>query len=372
MTVCHFRYLLKPLLGILLSITAAGNPNGEKLRVAIAENVSVAEVSGENLMLENSGKTRAVGKKLQVEANRKGVEINGEVYRLPVKITSEAGPIYLNGARYRGEMVIHHGSDGLLLVNELPVEDYLVGLINAEAHSSWPLESLKAQAVAARTYALHRASLSGRRPFDVRATVADQVYHGSALEDRASYEAVYSTRGEILVYGGEPIEAFYHSTCGGRTASAKEVWGADLPYLKSRECSWCVESPRYFWKYSASGEDIGKALESCGYELGKVKKIGIVSKTPSLRNRTLKIVGSRKTRKIEASLLRKSVGYTKIFSTRFEVFEPEEGMFIFLGRGSGHGVGMCQWGARGMAVDGKSYREILEYYYPGCRITRKY
>ncbi len=372
MTVYHFKFLLIPALGILLSIIAAGNPDGRTLRVAVAENVSAVEISGAGLKLQHSGNNEAIGQKAKARTARKGVKINGKLYRSPVKITSADQLVYLDGSQYRGEMVIHPQPGGMLVVNELPMEVYLVGLINAEAHSTWPVESLKAQAVAARTYALYRAHKSDSRAFDVRATVADQVYHGSSLEDRASYKAVNSTRGEILLYKGKPIEAFYHSTCGGKTASAKEVWGVDLPYLKSVECKWCVESPRYFWKYSASGGHIGEALKTCGHNVGKVKKIKIIGKTDSLRNRTLKIKGSKKTVKIKASLLRKSVGYTKIFSTRFEVFEPEEGMFLFLGRGSGHGVGMCQWGARGMALDGRSYRDILNYYYPGCRIAKKY
>lgn len=372
MTLYHFKYLLKPVLGIILSVIAAHNPDGRTLRVAIAENVPGVEISGVKLKLENADGVRAIGEKAEAGAARKGIKINGKLYRSPVKITSDDEFISLDGNRYRGEMVIHSRPGGLLVVNELPMEVYLVGLINAEAHSSWPVESLKAQAVAARTYALYRASESKSRAFDVRATVADQVYHGSSIEDRASYEAVHSTRGEILLYHGEPIKAFYHSTCGGMTASAREVWGADLPYLKSLKCRWCVESPRYFWKYAASGERIGEALARYGHDVGKVRNIKILDKTPSRRNKTIKIKGSKKTKKVGASLLRKSVGYTKIFSTRFEVFEPDKGMFLFLGRGSGHGVGMCQWGARGMALDGASYREILGYYYPGCRIVKQY
>jgi len=360
-------------MGLLLAaMNVHGRAEDAKIRVAIAEGIPRVVISGENLNATEAGHHRFSEKELEITARKNGIEMMGKVFKGPLRVKGDGDAIYVDGRQYRGELAVYGGRDGLLVVDELPLETYLIGLINAEAHSSWPMESLKAQAVAARSYALFRLKSSRTKAFDLRATVADQVYLGSSLEDSAAAQAVESTRGEVVSYNGAVAETFYHSTCGGRTAGVGEVWGGNLPYLKSVECDWCQESPRYFWRYETDFEEIGAALQSDGINVGPVSGIEIVSKTPSGRNDVIKIEGEKGARMIKAAVLRKAIGYTKLFSTLFEVFEPEEGKFLFLGRGSGHGVGMCQWGARGLALDGKSHSEILLYYYPGCAIINAY
>ena len=217
--------------------------------------------------------------------------------------------MYVNERQYRGEIVLHKERNGILVVDELPLETYLVGLINAEINSKWPIEAIKAQAVVARTFALKKSEERRGKLFDVRADVSDQVYPGSSLEDQESYAAVSATHGQILTYRGEIIQAYYHSTCGGRTASSLEVWGKEHPYLRGVECKWCVDSPRYFWKLTSSGRKIGQALRRKGINVGNVTSIKTFGKTSSGRVARVEIRGSNGRRVVDATLFRAGVGF---------------------------------------------------------------
>lgn len=344
--------------------------NQIKIRVAVLEGVNAFEVAGERMLLFHRNGETEIGNRVDVACDGDMIKIGETSYEAPLRVKAKRDIFYINEKQYKGDLVIHMEHRDILVVNELPLETYLVGLINAEMNSKWHLEAVKAQAVVARTFAMKKMEERRHKNYDVKADVSDQVYHGSSLEDEESELAVAQTAGEVLLYRGELANAFYHSTCGGHTASSQEVWGRYYPYLIGVECQWCVDSPRYFWKYEISGAELGTLLQKKDIVIGEVKKIKTLGKTPSGRVSRVEIVGSRGKRVISATVLRTAVGYTKIFSTRFEVNEPEKGKFVFVGGGSGHGVGMCQWGARGMALAGKTYKEILEYYYPGIQIGK--
>lgn len=344
--------------------------NQIKIRVAVLEGVNAFEVAGEQMLLFHRNGETEIGNRVDVACDGDMIKIGDVSYEAPLRVKAKRDIFYINEKQYKGDLVIHMEHRDILVVNELPLETYLVGLINAEMNSKWHLEAVKAQAVVARTFAMKKMEERHHKNYDVKADVSDQVYHGSSLEDEESELAVAQTAGEVLLYRGELANAFYHSTCGGHTASSQEVWGRYYPYLTGVECQWCVDSPRYFWKYEISGAELGNLLQKKDIAIGEVKKIKTLGKTPSGRVSRVEIVGSRGKRVISATVLRTAVGYTKIFSTRFEVNEPEKGKFVFVGGGSGHGVGMCQWGARGMALAGKTYKEILEYYYPGIQIGK--
>lgn len=351
-------------------VRSTDNDTQLKIRVAVLEGVKTFEIAGEQMILLNGHTEVEIGNRVDVISDGDLIRIGNASYEAPLRVRAKRDTLYVNEKQYKGDLVIHLEHRDILVVNELPLEAYLVGLINAEMNSKWPLESVKAQAVVARTFAIKKMEERRHKNYDVKADVSDQVYHGSSLEDEESELAVAQTAGEVLLYHGDLANAFYHSTCGGHTASSQEVWGKYYPYLVGVECQWCVDSPRYFWKYETNGAELGRMLASRDMGVGEVKKIKTLGKTPSGRVSRVEVQGSRGKRVISATVLRTAVGYTKIFSTRFDVDEPEKGRFIFIGGGSGHGVGMCQWGARGMALAGKSYREILEYYYPGTQIGK--
>ncbi len=256
----------------------------------------------------------------------------------------------------------------LRIVNRLPLEVYLLGIVGSEMHAAWPLEALKAQAVAARTYAMHRRTMMRARnsPFDLSSTVLSQVYKGAEDIAPSVVRAVKETRGELMGYHHDVVEALYHSTCGGQTVSARRGFGKAVPYLIPRICHWCRASTKYRWRLSLPLWEVSRALKKAGLSQGKLQGLH----RPALSS-GLRLTERGRKKELSPNALRKAVGYGRVFSDRFTAFT--RGAKVHMqGRGFGHGVGMCQWGARGMALGGKTYRQILRHYYPGVRIQRIY
>ena len=282
-------------------------------------------------------------------------------------ITLESRSVYfrVGGRQYRELVTIYKDGERLLAVNAIDLEDYLVGLINHEISSQWPEEAVKAQAVVARTYALFQANNSRDPRYDLESTVDDQVYGGSQTEDYASAKAVRDTAGEVLVDGdGNVVEAFYCSSCGGITELPQNVWGTSTPIKKSVKDPWCANAPGATWTMEIGAKELGGKLASAGYDGGEVASIAILKKTAADRALSLEIVAADGTSRMSGNELRRVIGYDRLKSARFTVKKKGE-TFVFDGRGAGHGVGMCQWGAKGMADAGYSYRQILGNYYPG-------
>jgi len=247
----------------------------------------------------------------------------------------------------------------------------VAGLINQEISSKWPIEVVKAQAVIARTYAMYRKQKRVTGDYHVEATVADQVYAGSMTEDERSLYAVKETIGKVLTYNGELALTVYHSNSGGMTEDAKNIWGKDYPYLRQVKSSFDKDSSHFSWILNMSPQSIETALKDAGYSIFDIQNIIPVYTTNS--GRIIKIMMHYAGGKLEMSGedLRKAVGYDKLKSTMFTV-EIVNSSFVFNGKGYGHGVGLSQWGAKGMAEKGYTYTEILEHFYPGTRIERIY
>lgn len=283
---------------------------------------------------------------------------------------SKEGKILFRGKKYVGRLdFFDNGDSTLTAVNVLPMEEYLVGLVKSEMPSDWPIEAVKAQAVAARTYALFqkKAKLDGRlgSVYDVESSVLDQVYGGSS-EDVRVRKAVESTSGEILVRHGDPIKSFFNSTCGGQTELAINVWGEEslFPSIKDR---YCKRSPHYSWTYSISKPALAEKLRVKGFLADDVANITIENRKSNPRAGIVMIDTGLNVFFIQGSDFREMVGYNNLKSTWFNV-KIEDDKVVFEGHGYGHGVGMCQWGAKGMAEAGKNYRQILHFYYPGIKL----
>jgi stage II sporulation protein D len=178
---------------------------------------------------------------------------------------------------------------------------------------------------------------------------------------------VRATRGEYLAYRSAPILAVFHSSSGGRTAAADEVWGEALPYLVSVPVENEEDSPDTYWRASVSGTTLGRALAPAGIEVGAVREIRVIERTPSGRAARLQVRGKKGSAVIEARALRTALGAAVIRSTLFEI-KPSDDGFLIVGSGHGHGVGMSQWGAQAMAQGGSRYRKILATFYPGTRV----
>ena len=277
-----------------------------------------------------------------------------------VKLGNMQGDLLMTGIHYTGNIEVWKGDRGLYIVNELPLEDYVESVVVAEVGTHWDLEALKAQAVITRTYAVYQKALSQDSRFHLTSSVLHQVYKGNNSHILISY-AVRETSGEVLTYNGKPIEALYHSTSGGRTENPEEVFGRSYPYLKSVESN-CELSPYWVWEKKIPKEEIEKALG-----IKNLKDITINSYTSTGRAKELIIGSASGQMAMKATEFRKLLGWSRLPSTNFSM-HPDETAIIFEGKGYGHGVGLCQWSALQMAKDGKSYREILSFFYPGTEI----
>ncbi|RJQ56628.1 MAG: SpoIID/LytB domain-containing protein [Nitrospiraceae bacterium] len=284
------------------------------------------------------------------------------------KIEDLKGKVFFNGQSYSGSIEVMRDENGLYVVNSLPFEKYIEGVVASEVGRNWNMEALKAQAVISRTYAVFNKNLNGEKNYHLTSSVLHQVYKGENPDPLVT-EAVTATEGEILTYQGKPVNALYHSTCEGKTELPEEVWAESFPYLKSVECNG-KNTPYESWRKRFAFEEINKALGMTGF-----KDIAVISITATGRAKTLRIVYSSMNEtnpsgmEIRATELRRLLGYKEMPSTDFTVTRTDTEV-IFDGKGYGHGVGLSQWGALEMAREGKNYMEILSHYYPGTVITK--
>lgn len=299
-----------------------------------------------------------------------GLKINMMAFPVEsVRIESPDGVISFNGKKYRGYFVLYDTGGAFMVVNHVELQKYLQSVVASEMPSTWPIEALKAQAVSARNYVLHRRTSSVERNYDVEASVQDQVYRGMVAEDKKTNSAVRLTDGMTLMYKNRLVQTFYHSTSGGRTENAADVFsGPGLPYLKSIFCGYDRKSPYYVWQYSATLSEIRTALGRGGVRLAGIRALSIKSRTSSGRIAELNINTRNGKRIVKAVDFRRLLGGVKIKSTRFTMHKRGK-RITFKGHGYGHGVGLCQWGARGMAEKKFGFKKILAHYYPGTTLT---
>ncbi len=348
----------------VLAFSKSGPGQPPLVRVKIGELASSVEISGPGLVLESAGKTRR-GDDFFIAWDGGSARVDGNKAGLPLTV-SGAALISVDGVQYRGKIRIVAASPPLV-INLVDVESYTAGVINQEIDSRWPEAAVDAQAILARTYALARGRERRSGPFDLDRTVNDQVYGGAAAEDDLAWAAVNRTRGLVLTYDHDLAAGLYHSCCGGRTAFPSEVWGGrDRPYQQSVECKYCQDAPHYFWRFPERGSLDGAALAAMLGIKGAVTDLTVLSRTPSGRAATVLVESRAGASELSGHEFRKRAGYEKIWSTAFQV--EKEGGFVFRGSGSGHGVGLCQWGARGMALAGFPSSRILEYYFPGAAV----
>lgn len=341
-----------------------------------------------------------------------------------IQIKGEGSYIFANNRPYRGIIEIRNSQERLNIINELNIEEYLYGVMRMEISDLWPTEVIKAQAVAARTYALKNLGKHRKQGFDLTATDLDQVYGGVAAERESTNKAVDETYGEVLTYNGEIISSFYHSDSGGITEDVENVWGRYLPYLRSVPEPIIYVSPVSFWSYEILKDDLEKILKDKNLFSGKLIDLQVQKRSRSGRVIRLKIIHTNGEVEISGQRLRNYLGRTLLKSTLFEIErlrEKEEiitkrylsedtlhlsdnssktgkelfitdggffysnleslyvvgyqriaDKFIMKGRGWGHGVGMSQWGAKALAEQGYNYIQILKHYYQGVELKKVY
>ncbi len=339
---------------------------GEMIRIAILKGYETITVNGKNVSA-----TDEKGRNLQIELPAR---LRNEYDRVKsdknaVKTIRLSSPelLQVNGKSYRGVIEISPLNGKLLVVDELPLEDYLVGVINSEISSTWPMEAIKTQAVIARTFAVAKRDERKKSFYHLESTIMDQVYEGSDEEDSRAARGVHETEGYVLSYNGKIIQAFYHANSGGRTESSENVWGKSLPYLKGVECQYSLTSTTSRWELSIPLAKIESALK--GFKIYGLNDIKAGQLNNRGRLKTVILVTDRGNISIPATKFRMAIGSTVIKSTNF-IVRVEGGMAYFNGSGYGHGVGLCQYGAKQRAIDGFSFDEILSYYYPGTKLSK--
>jgi stage II sporulation protein D len=323
-----------------------------------------AEPTVRVLLIETDGSVRVEygAEKVTLSSAAQGILADGKavgrVWRPP-----HSRAFRVDGMRVRGLLEVRRVTGGIGVVNHVGLEDYVTGTLGREVYPEWHSEMLKAQAVVTRTYVLHQMARNSGNPFDVGAGTGSQVYGGVDAETRSVRSAARATRGEYLAYRREPILAVFHSASGGRTAAAEEVWGEPIPYLVSVEVENEEDSPDTYWRASISRTKLGRALAPVGIQVGSIREVRVVERSPSGRALRVHVRGTKGAQAMEARALRTALGASVIRSTLFEIRPWSDG-FVFVGSGHGHGVGMSQWGAQAMAESGAGYREILEMFYP--------
>ncbi len=255
----------------------------------------------------------------------------------------------------------------LLAVAVEPFEAYVAAVVSREVPPRFHPEALAAMAVAVRTYAVGAAAKPRDPAYDVVAGVEDQVFDGMDGIAAAFREAADRTRGVVVRYRGELARTVYHSTCGGRTEDARSAWGKDIPYLRAQSCDDCADSPVYRWEYRMSEAEGRRVAGSLGVPPGKDLRIAVAGRTPTGRASRVRVSSGGVSRELQAAEFRKVAGYSKVRSLKMEIV-PVAAEWRFTGEGWGHGVGLCQFGANGMARRGAGFREILARYYPGTEI----
>lgn len=334
----------------------------EMIRVAISRSSDLVTLDGDGLLaLREDGAAVMLQAPVTVRAVRNQLVLDDGSNHRQLRV-SAAGLLKVNSKSYRGVLELSVVNNAVQVVNELPLEQYLVGVINSEISSTWPMESVKAQAVIARTYAVAKREERRKSSYHLESTVMDQVYDGTDREDSRAARGVHETAGQVLTYHGTVIQAFYHATCGGKTEDSAHVWGVSLPYLKGVDCQYCAAGNSNTWEQGISLSRLEGALKVTG--LSDIRP-GIRNSRGRLKNVLLET--SRGVISMPATTFRMTVGSTIIKSTNFAV-RVDGGTAFFSGAGYGHGVGLCQWGAKQRALDGFSYSEILSYYYPGTEL----
>ena len=342
-------------------------------------------------------------------------------YGISITPVEEDEFISYNGKEYRGALVIFRFSDSdMTVINVLDLEEYLYGVVPKELASGHPIEALKAQAVAARTFTITRLNRYEKWNFDLTNTTSDQAYGGVAVEAEDTTKAVNKTKGEIVTYDGTPITTYYFSTSAGYTENSENVWTAKVPYLVAVEDKYQPKNLSTLnWSITFTKDEIEEILEKKSQKIGNLLSLNILKKSPSNAILELEFEGSKDTYIVTKENARFIFGTSNVKSQFYDI-ETDASVYVIdvdgnkvlknfselrvasekksnkissdlekinvigkketikysrtptkytlNGKGWGHGVGMSQNGAIGMAKEGFSYDEILKWYYTGVEI----
>jgi stage II sporulation protein D len=269
------------------------------------------------------------------------------------------GYIWIGDRWYRGAVQVISRGKQLIAINHVDLEQYLYSVLGAEMSPTFPAEALKAQAVAARTYALYRSQSASQKLFDVDSTQTSQVYRGLSSEANTTQAAVNATVGQIVLYQSKPILAVFHSASGGHTENVEDIWSNRVPYLRGVP-DYDLGTPGYEWSKIFTNSELSQSLK-----INNIKAIAPDRLTPFGSVVSLKVLGDTE-KTLTGSQVRTTL---KLRSLRFTITPTPDG-FVFNGRGYGHALGLSQWGAYNLAQQGMKYSSILAHYYRGVELGK--
>jgi stage II sporulation protein D len=362
-------------------LAGAGAAQALEMRVALQENAEQVKVGSSSNAVVRNGAGEILGQIAAMNGFSAQIQ-NGFVAvdrwkagQIWIEPTAE-GFVFVGDRWYRGRVLLVPGGKGLTAINYVDLEAYLASVVGGEISDSWPMESLKAQAVAARSYALHQREPKLNSMYDLGATQDSQVYRGIETESTNTQLAVNATAGQVLTYNGQIILAAFHSCSGGKTVNVEDVWTQALPYLRSvPDYLADVEECRP-WSRTLSTTELSQSISGVGK---------IISMTPeavaaSGHIITLKVVGDAGTRSLAGDEVRAYLDLKSIplrvtpqgspSTTDNKAGKTPPSAFIIQGAGFGHGIGMSQWGAYTLAKQQYDYKTILTHYYQGTTLSQ--
>lgn len=279
--------------------------------------------------------------------------------------------------KYRGNLSLVRWNKRYLVINEMEIEEYLFGVIGKEMDKSWPFEALKAQAICSRTLIYYYKEIAAKKkmPYDVSDTIYHQVYGGVSSEDENIVRAVEETSDMVLAghnkeKGYNIVPAFFHACCGGHTSFASDVWQGEYSLLVGVEDPYCAGTPFYNWNRSFTKDELKllTGVDVVSLKISGFNRSGRASKLEFTGKSGKKTIGAENFRLMTINKSTTFKSTKTLPSTMFTVVNNGNNI-TFCGRGYGHGVGMCQWGARKMAEEGKTYVEIIQHYFPELKIV---
>jgi stage II sporulation protein D len=349
---------------VLIWLIATMPAQANSLRVAVAQKISQVNIGTSTTAIISDENGQKLGelqpqKSLLARSSQDEIAVGDkQVAQLWVK-PQQGGYIWIGDRWYRGEVQLISTGKKLLVINHVNLEQYLYSVLGAEMGANFPAEALKAQAVAARTYALYRSQSTSQKLFDVDSTQSSQVYRGLSSEANTTQAAVNATLGQIMTYQGKPILAAFHSASGGHTENVEDIWTDRVPYLRG-VADYDAGTPGYEWTKTFTTSELSQSLK-----INNIKTIAPDRTTQFGSVVSLKIDGDTSEiftgDKVRTAL--------KLRSLRF-VITPTPTGFTFTGRGYGHALGMSQWGAYKMAQQGITYTNILAHYYQGVELKK--
>lgn len=333
---------------------------GESLKVKSKSNLKV--VTSDEQVINNTN-----NKEINIKFDGKNINLNGKNFKLNnfpqngAFLISSDSPIYVDKIKrnYGGAISFRVNNKKLDIVNRVEMDEYLKGVLPKEMSPSFPMESLKAQALCSRSFAINNYNKFIKNGYNLDDTTRSQVYYGKDVEEKTTNKAVEETIGQVIKYDGKVAETIFCASSGGYTVASSEAWGGNsVPYLISKEDPYSVHP----WKYELKNSDLKKL------NLSDVFSVSL-DYNNSNRVNNLTFATSKGDVKIKATDFRKKIGNTIIKSTLFDVNVIGNKVFVS-GKGYGHGVGMSQYGAVEMAKKGSNYKDIIEFYFPGTNIEK--